>query len=301
MLIKEVCERCGLTKKAIEYYEMKNLINPQVSDNGYRDYSESDIAMLKEISVLRKCEISVADIKEILNSNHKAAALAKHKYVTEIKKQRLSTIQECLENLIEDYDVDREFNYLQAHDENFFTIKERFILAFPGDYGLFMALHFGRFLNSVIDTIEKRKAYDAIIEYLDNVDFYLLPELSEFMKGAFSVNAKIDIEKFEAGLNAQMHMAMTEPENYLDNNREFIEAYLKYKDTDEYKKSPAGVFQKQMIDFQKKSGYQDILVEGLKTLSPSYAEYMKEMEKANIKMIEKYPQAMNWKKNSVMR
>ena len=39
MLIKEVYEKCKLTKKAIEYYESKNLIHPKILENGYRDYS----------------------------------------------------------------------------------------------------------------------------------------------------------------------------------------------------------------------------------------------------------------------
>ena len=30
MLINEVCKRCGLTKKAIEYYEEQGLTHPQI-------------------------------------------------------------------------------------------------------------------------------------------------------------------------------------------------------------------------------------------------------------------------------
>ena len=30
MLINEVCKRCGLTKKAIEYYEEQGLTRPQL-------------------------------------------------------------------------------------------------------------------------------------------------------------------------------------------------------------------------------------------------------------------------------
>ncbi|MGZ7445051.1 MerR family transcriptional regulator [Paenibacillus sp. TH7-28] len=63
MLINEACKRSNLTKKAVEYYEAKGLISPEILENGYRDYSEADILTLKEISVLRKCGISVTDIK----------------------------------------------------------------------------------------------------------------------------------------------------------------------------------------------------------------------------------------------
>lgn len=195
MLIREVCEKCGLTKKTIEYYESKNLISPEILENKYRDYSEADICVLKEISLLRKCGISIADIKEILNSPNKPAALAKCRYVTELRRQRLNDIQRCMDNLIADYDVNREFDYLQTHDENLYTVKERLVLSFPGNYGLFLAMHFGRFLNGTIDTDEKRKAYEAVIHYLDNVDLYLPTELSEFMEAFFTVSEKIDTAK----------------------------------------------------------------------------------------------------------
>jgi DNA-binding transcriptional MerR regulator len=43
MLINEVCKRCGLTKKAIEYYEEQGLTRPQIMENGYRVFSEDDV------------------------------------------------------------------------------------------------------------------------------------------------------------------------------------------------------------------------------------------------------------------
>lgn len=38
MLINEVCRRCGLTKKAVEYYVEQELLTPLVLENGYRDF-----------------------------------------------------------------------------------------------------------------------------------------------------------------------------------------------------------------------------------------------------------------------
>lgn len=54
MLINEVCKRCGLTKKAIEYYEEQGLTRPQIMENGYRVFSEDDVIQLNKIAVLRK-------------------------------------------------------------------------------------------------------------------------------------------------------------------------------------------------------------------------------------------------------
>ena len=51
MLIHEVCKKCNLTKKAIEYYGEQGLISPAVNENGYRQFSDDDVEKLKKIAV----------------------------------------------------------------------------------------------------------------------------------------------------------------------------------------------------------------------------------------------------------
>ena len=65
MRIKEVEQRTGLTAKAIRLYESKGLLTPaRETENDYRDYTEEDVARLKTIAILRKLDLSVAEIKE---------------------------------------------------------------------------------------------------------------------------------------------------------------------------------------------------------------------------------------------
>lgn len=64
MLINEVCRRCGLTKKAVEYYVEQELLTPLVLENGYRDFSDEDISLLRKISVLRRLEVPVPEIRK---------------------------------------------------------------------------------------------------------------------------------------------------------------------------------------------------------------------------------------------
>lgn len=291
MLIKEACKRSNLTKKAIEYYEAKGLISPKILKNGYRDYGEADILTLKEISVLRKCGISVTDIKNILCSKNKSAALAKCKYVTEIRLQRLQTVQQCMENLIRSYDVEREFDYLQAHDENLLTIKERLVLAFPGNYGLFLSLHFGRFLDGMIDTDEKRIAYNEIINYLDDVELHLPPELSEYLEEIFTLNERLDVVQLENTTNKAMAEMLNNTENYLAQHHQDIEKYQAYLKSDEFLNSPIATMQKKLRDFQKQSGYYERLVNNMKVLSPRYAEYLTGIETANEQFFRAFPQS----------
>ena len=68
MLRNEIQNKTGLTRKAIEYYEEKGLINPQKTENGYRDYSENDLEVLIQISLFRKLGISVTEIEGYLTT-----------------------------------------------------------------------------------------------------------------------------------------------------------------------------------------------------------------------------------------
>ncbi|MDE7477626.1 MAG: MerR family transcriptional regulator, partial [Lachnospiraceae bacterium] len=70
MLIHEVCKKCSLTKKAVEYYIEQGLITPSIQENGYRDFSMEDIIRLKKISILRGLGVPVSDIQSILEDNN---------------------------------------------------------------------------------------------------------------------------------------------------------------------------------------------------------------------------------------
>ena len=54
MKIKEVCERTGLTRRAVRFYEEKGLISPEIrEENEYRDYTETDVCRLQHVARLR--------------------------------------------------------------------------------------------------------------------------------------------------------------------------------------------------------------------------------------------------------
>lgn len=91
MTIKEVEERTGLTRSNIRFYEKEKLIEPLRSDkNGYRDYSEKDIEIIKKIAYLRTLEISVENIRHIISDKVS---------LIEIIEKQTTTIQEQIEGL----------------------------------------------------------------------------------------------------------------------------------------------------------------------------------------------------------
>lgn len=63
MRISEVERLVGLSKKAIRLYESCGLLTVERVSNGYREYTDADVAALKQIKLLRLAGVSISDIK----------------------------------------------------------------------------------------------------------------------------------------------------------------------------------------------------------------------------------------------
>lgn len=79
MKIKTVCDLTGLTDRTIRYYIEEHLISPAYTENylGRKSFSftQEDIDALKSISVLRKFDFSIEEIREILNDAEKSKTI----------------------------------------------------------------------------------------------------------------------------------------------------------------------------------------------------------------------------------
>ena len=87
MKIKQVEELVNITSKNIRFYEDQGLLFPERAENGYREYHEKEIEILKKIKLFRKFDISISDIKSILN-NEKSLRDCLDKSITELKKRQ---------------------------------------------------------------------------------------------------------------------------------------------------------------------------------------------------------------------
>ena len=68
MKINEVEASVGVTKKNIRFYEEEGLISPQREPgNGYRRYSPADVERLRRIKLLRKLDVPLAEIRQMLD------------------------------------------------------------------------------------------------------------------------------------------------------------------------------------------------------------------------------------------
>lgn len=65
MTIKEIEERSGISRANIRFYETEGLLHPKRRENGYRDYSETDVLILQRIKLLRSLGISLEMIRDI--------------------------------------------------------------------------------------------------------------------------------------------------------------------------------------------------------------------------------------------
>ncbi|WP_162551115.1 MerR family transcriptional regulator [Paenibacillus tepidiphilus] len=286
MRIKEVCAACGLTRKAVEYYERQGLIAPEIEANGYRLYRADDVARLKEISLLRKLGVGVSDIREILQSEDRPKRLAAVRAGMELRQRQGEARLQAMDMLIGGYGPD-ELAVLAANIEAAFTIREKLQLAFPGSYGRVLSAHFGRFLEFRENGQEQRQAYADMIAWLDKMEMSMpmTDELVELLEQSMPA----EHEALEEEAVALMGQALQNIGEYLEENKEKIDAYIDFRRSAAYSGSTASRLQELLSEFQQASGYRDIFIPAMKRLSPSYRAYSAELEAANRFFLDKYP------------
>jgi MerR family transcriptional regulator, copper efflux regulator len=67
MNIGEAAERSGLPAKTIRYYEDISLVAPDRAENGYRDYSSSDVHRLRFLHRARNLGFSIDECRLLLS------------------------------------------------------------------------------------------------------------------------------------------------------------------------------------------------------------------------------------------
>ncbi|GGE16254.1 Cu(I)-responsive transcriptional regulator [Aureimonas endophytica] len=66
MNIGEASRRSGLPPKTIRYYEEVGLVRPARAQNGYRDYRERDVHMLRFLQRSRSLGFSIEEARKLL-------------------------------------------------------------------------------------------------------------------------------------------------------------------------------------------------------------------------------------------
>ncbi len=287
MLIHEVAKRCNITKKAIQYYVEQGLVVPKISENGYSDFSENDIKILKKVSLYRSLDLSVSDIKKVLESKD---ALKGILYQRALDLEREKVKQELLKQVLEGAEIENLEEKLRSIDSNVIIIN-RLLDLFPSYYGKFISLNFASYLTGKIENEEQMKAFQEIIEFFDNApDLELTPELQDYMDEYLEVySSKEGIDRIHSIIQGKQD-AMQDINEFVKNNKEILDEYYKFKQTDAYKNSPAYQLMEVMKEFCTTSGYSEMFIPAMRKLSPTYDAYYTQMLKANEEFIKKHPE-----------
>jgi DNA-binding transcriptional MerR regulator len=283
VLINEVCKTCALTKKAVEYYIAQGLVAPSVQENGYRDFSDADIERLKKISVLRGLGISAAELQKILSVQQEMGDAAL-KAISDRKRMEIAVMQEKRQLLQElsrtqDWDlVQKKLRQLQNKQSVLARLQE----AFPGYYGNYICQHFAPYLNEPVETQAQQEAFETILDFLDRVHLELPADLQAYY---CEVTAEYDDTIMET-VDAKVKSAYGDMERFLAENREAIEAYMKYKASEAYQSSNAFRLEQELKQFISASGYYEVFLPAMCRLSKSYREYRKMMMNANQRFVQ---------------
>jgi DNA-binding transcriptional MerR regulator len=97
MKINEVEAQVGITKKNIRFYEEQGLLSPRRdSANGYRDYGEAEVAVLRQIKLMRKLGVPLEEIRRMQAGGTVADGMRRHLVTLERERKSLEqSIQLC--------------------------------------------------------------------------------------------------------------------------------------------------------------------------------------------------------------
>lgn len=283
MLMHEACRVSGLTKKAVEYYVAQGLVQPELLGNGYRSFSEEDAARLKRVSTLRRLGLPVQEIRMALDGGRGLSSAARRKALAaEMEEARAK----LLRRLAETGDWAGAEEHLEALEQKQ-TIQERLLAVFPGCYGQYISLHFGRYLNGPVTSEAQRTAFAEVVAFLDQVSLDLPPELQDYLDEAATGLDGAFVEAVQADVDS----AVRDIGAYLTAHGEELAQYLHLKQSEAFRQSPAGRLAAELRRFQDTAGYGSVFIPAMKRLSPAYRAYHDALEQANQVFLERYPGA----------
>ncbi len=91
MKINEVEALAGISKKNIRFYEEQRLLSPgRNAENGYREYGEKEVQVLRRIKLLRKLGVPIEEIRKMLSGAHTVGdGMRRHLISLEREQQNL--------------------------------------------------------------------------------------------------------------------------------------------------------------------------------------------------------------------
>ena len=271
MRIQEAAKAVGCTCRAIKFYEEKQLLPPIArTENGYRDYTNSDLEVLHQIQFYRKLGISVEDIRTLLSHENRELLAS----ILEQKRQEQHTRQQeihALEALIAGQNVDK---LLETID--FASIAEAIRAQLPGFFGNYLCTHFAPYLNTAITTPQQRKAYQTILAFWDDPQLRL-PLSYRFTMLLSQMFPPRSSASVDAALQAMLHPS---EEDYARIKESTLKS-VRLRENPLIRYNPYESMKRSMMRRLHDCGYYDIFLPAMEQLSPSYKAYRDALRSLN--------------------
>lgn len=290
MNAKQVREQTGLTRKALAYYQQKQLIKPLVQENGYRSYSPEQVARLKEIAFLRDLDVPMAQIEPLLAGASRAGALSallrQQEHDHQLRQQRAA--------LLNRYGSEGFSPALQqdaaalARQDSFARRLNRLL---PGGMGLIITLHFAPYLQSPAQTPAQEEAFARLLEVLDHMPSADLPPQLQ-QAAAQMDDVPLDVR---AQISRQKDEALAgDIGQWLHDNAGMLREYSTYKQSAAYLDSDQYRLSEWLKQYFTTSSFYQKAIPLLRQLSPAYDAYYNRLLDANAKLLEAMPEIHCW-------
>lgn len=274
MLRNEIQNKTGLTRKAIEYYEEKGLINPQKTENGYRDYSDNDLEVLIKVSLFRKLGISVTEIEDYLSTgiSSLSSVLRRKQHQLDVEEKRKEVFELVVKGESQEL-INEKIKLIEA-EESIYVRLERL---FPGYFGQMFFAAYQPFLNESLGKDEE-EAFEKYVDYLDNLpSLQLSKEEQDYIE---KISSTFDMQTLNK-VNEDKINAIENVEEWLKENDNAISQYEQYKNSEEYQNSLMKKIQDKLQNFMKDNKYYEIAIPLIRKFSKSYDEYYEKLLRAN--------------------
>ena len=286
MKIQEAAERLKLTKRAIKYYEEKQLLKPKRSINGYREYDEEDIDTLSKIFFLRRLGMNVEDIRRYLVGDEKVLeqVLKEKEEAQSEEHMRIEAMRQFMQNKsMEDAE-----SILPA--DNLLEAIESLL---PGEWGKYLSSHFAPFLKEPLHTKEQKQAMERIIRFCDDHPLKL-PWYYRF------VVSPVEESRTAEEMIAEWNMDEASYQKLKKDMEKVIHMKMGI-----WKYHPVYIMQRRMQRQMQDSGYNTIVIENMKIVSSSYARYKENLDAMNERIMREmgvyYDHHFNLKKQKASR
>lgn len=275
MQLNEVCRRVELSKRAVKYYEEQGLLSVGKDANGYRNYTEENVAILQKIAVYRKLGVSIRDIRSLLAGS--ADGLLEQIYEAkaaeiDVQEQELR----ALRRFIDDHDVQAAADAME-----FRNIAEALKEMIPGFYGQYFMNHFLPYLQIRITTPEQEEAYRNIIKFWDNTTIRV-PLFMRFSGWLIQrLTPEPSMKAMTERIDAQIRQYLNPTDEEYEKLKQQIRKNVRMKNSLLYRYHPAYISQRRFMKQLQDKGYNDIFIPNMIALSPKYREYHDALESIN--------------------